>query len=161
LLLDLDLEGGAADPRVVEGLIEDGVAVLVVSAMGWPSLVREMVIAGVSGFVAKRDPTQSLLKAVETVIDGGSWNSSELAAILADSPVRPALSTQEERALQLYATGLKMSSVARQMGVQPETAKDYIDRVRKKYAALGRDVRTKTELYIAAVADGLIKPSQD
>ena len=71
---------------------------------------------------------------------------------------KPEDRAQEERALILYASGRKMESVARRMGVRYETAKGYIDRVRHKYAALGRDVRTKTQLYQAALSDGLIEP---
>jgi DNA-binding CsgD family transcriptional regulator len=51
-----------------------------------------------------------------------------------------------------------MAAVARRMGVSYETAKSYIDRVRDKYAALGRDVGTKTQLYAAAVEDGCVEP---
>jgi DNA-binding CsgD family transcriptional regulator len=71
------------------------------------------------------------------------------------------LSDQEERALILYASDLKLEAVARELGVKPMTAKKYLDRVRAKYVALGRDVHTKTELYKAAVADGRVRPSSN
>jgi len=156
LLLDLDLHGKGVDLDLVTALMDGGVQIIVVSAMGVPRLVRELVTAGVSGFVTKGEPTSILFEAIEAVLDGGTWTTPRLAAILMQSPERPVLSPQEERALMLYATGMKMSSVARRLGVQPDTAKVYIDRVRKKYAALGREVRTKTDLYIAATEDGLI-----
>lgn len=35
--------------------------------------------------------------------------------------------------------------------------KEYLDRVRAKYAALGREARTRTELYAAAQSDGLLE----
>jgi DNA-binding NarL/FixJ family response regulator len=69
---------------------------------------------------------------------------------------RPKLSEQELLALRLYACGLKLDSVARRMGVASSTAKQYIDRVRDKYAQSGQRVRTKAELYAIAVADGFI-----
>ena len=56
---------------------------------------------------------------------------------------------------------LKLEAVARELGVKPMTAKKYLDRVRAKYVALGRDVHTKTELYKAAVADGRVRPSSN
>ena len=46
----------------------------------------------------------------------------------------PNLSIQELSALRLYASGLKLDSVARRMNVSPATAKEYLDRVRAKYA---------------------------
>jgi DNA-binding CsgD family transcriptional regulator len=71
-------------------------------------------------------------------------------------PLRPTLSDQERRALQLYASGLKMTAVAHTMNVSPHTAKEYIARVRAKYAAAARPARTKTDLYREAVRDHLL-----
>jgi DNA-binding NarL/FixJ family response regulator len=158
VILDLDLEAGEqARPDQVERLIAQGAHVLVVSALGTPALVKAMLAAGVAGIVSKRDGLARLGEAIQTVLAGEHWTSPELAAVLAQDPKRPALSAQEERALVLYASGLKLDAVARRLGVAPSTAKQYIDRVREKYADLGRDARTKTELYAAAVADGLLK----
>ena len=158
VLLDLNLGGRSADPAAVEGLVGRGCQVLVVSAMESPRQVAAMLAAGVAGFVAKQDSTEELVAAVLAVVGGQRWTSPELAAVLAADRSRPALSGQEEQALLLYASGLKMAAVARRMGVSYETAKSYLDRVRDKYAALGRDVRTKTELYAAAVEDGYVEP---
>jgi DNA-binding CsgD family transcriptional regulator len=44
---------------------------------------------------------------------------------------RPALSAQETRTLQLYATGLPVKSVARRLGIGEETAKQFVRRVRE------------------------------
>jgi hypothetical protein len=43
------------------------------------------------------------------------------------------------------------------MGSSPHTAKEYLDRVRVKYANIGREVRTRTELYAQANRDGLLE----
>ena len=69
-------------------------------------------------------------------------------------PRTPALSPQELRALTLYASGLPLKSVAWRLGVTVYTAKGYIDRVRQKYADVGREARTKLELHLRAVEDG-------
>ena len=63
------------------------------------------------------------------------------------------------RALQLYATGLPMKSVARKMGIGEETVKQYLGRVRLKYALAGRAAPTKLELYHRAVEDGHLPPT--
>jgi DNA-binding NarL/FixJ family response regulator len=161
VLLDLDLAGGErARPEQVERLTAAGSMVLVVSALATPALVTAMLAAGIAGVVSKRDGLSQLGEAIDAVLSGGHWTSAELAAVLANDPRRPALSGQEERALVLYASGLKLEAVARRLGVAASTAKQYIDRVRDKYAELGRDARTKTQLYAAAVADGLIDPTE-
>lgn len=158
LLLDLLLEDGDADPGLVEKLTKQGLRVLVVSGLTSTPLVRAMLAAGVSGFVAKHDRATDLVAAARAVAHGRDWMTPQLAQVLAQDPRRPSLSDQEERALILYASDLKLEAVARELGVRPMTAKKYLDRVRAKYVALGRDVHTKTELYKAAVADGRLSP---
>jgi len=60
----------------------------------------------------------------------------------------------------MYASGLPMKSVARRMGISPETVKDYLMRVRRRYEEVGRPAATKTELYFRAVEDGLVDPPE-
>ncbi|HEY6480741.1 MAG TPA: LuxR C-terminal-related transcriptional regulator [Streptosporangiaceae bacterium] len=96
--------------------------------------------------------------AITAVAAGQDWISPRLAYILAtdDAPDRPGRSPQEERALRLYATGMPMKSVARRMGLSEETVKQYVGRVREKYARAGRAAPTKIELYHRAVEDGYL-----
>ena len=91
---------------------------------------------------------------------GPGLDLPRLAYIFAtdDAADRPALSHQERRALQLYATGMPMKSVARKMTISDETVKQYLGRVREKYARAGRAAPTKLELYHRAVEDGHLLP---
>lgn len=159
LLLDLDLDaGGLADERIVAELTARGVPVLIVSALGSARHVRRMLAAGVAGVVAKTDGADDLAGAIKCALVGQKWMSPALAkALVTDHDAdRPKLSDNELEALRLYACGLKLDSVARRMGVAPSTAKQYIDRVRDKYAGVGHPVHTKAELYAAGVDDGFI-----
>jgi predicted DNA-binding protein (UPF0251 family) len=82
-----------------------------------------------------------------------------MAAILAEAPEDvPNLSIQELTALRLYASGMKLDSVARRMNVSPATAKEYLDRVRAKYAQAHRSVRSKSDMHRAAIEDGFLAP---
>ena len=157
VLLDLDLDGRTVSRTEAEAIIDRGSAILVVSALGSPDTVRAMLRAGVAGFVSKRESAAVLHEAIDAVLAGGSWTTPDLAAILARDPERPQLSEQEQRALVLYASGLKIQSVARQLGVKPTTAKEYIERVRAKYAAVGRPAPTKVHLHTIAQEDGLLE----
>lgn len=164
VLLDLDLHGVAVRPDEVAEITGRGSQVLIVSAMAYPSVVRHLVSHGVAGYVPKRDSTAATLgEAIATVRRGEYWTTPALAAMLSsdNSSDRPDLSERERRALALYASGLKMTSVARRMGISQHTAKRYIDRVRAKYAATGRSVSSKTSLYRAAVTDGFIASGSD
>lgn len=156
VLLDLDLGDGTTVERNVATILAAGPAVLVLSASERPAAVRGAIRAGAHGYVVKHEEAAELRAAIRAVAAGGDWVSPRLAYLLAtdDAPDRPALSAQEARTLQLYATGLPIKSVARRLGIGQETARQYIRRVRSKYAEANRAAPTKVDLYHRAVEDG-------
>ncbi len=157
VVLDLSVDRGpSVDPATVRDLVRGGIRVLVLSALASPPLVRAVVRAGVSGVVGKRDSEQDVIDAVWTILESGEWMTPELAAVIAGDGERPQLSDQEERALVLYASGLTLGGVAAALGVKPETAKTYLSRVKSKYAAVGRPVRTKVDISRIASEDGYV-----
>ncbi|MGF7233489.1 MAG: response regulator, partial [Frankia sp.] len=139
-LLDLNLEDGSNAPDNIRDLLTAGPRVVVLSAVATPEAVRAAVRAGASGYVPKGENVDDLMRAIEDAASGGSWVSPQLAfALLTDAAEdRPRLSGQETEALKLYAAGLPLKTVARQMGVSQDTAKQYLDRVRAKYRRGGR-----------------------
>lgn len=156
-VVDLDLGDGRAAADVVSSIAELGVPIVVVSAMGSPALIQSCVLAGAQAFVSKRAAAHEFISAVDGVLRGESWMSQELAGALLPGPAGDVqLSRQEQRALVLYASGLKLDSVARRMDVAPSTVKQYLDRVRDKYTAAGRVARTKSDLYRVARDEGLL-----
>jgi DNA-binding NarL/FixJ family response regulator len=157
-LLDVDLGPGSASVSASAAQLTDqGIAVLLVSAFDDGAAVRSGLQSGALGFVAKRVSYDTLADALGTVARGELYLSVDLAAILASATETPDLSPRELDALRLYASGLKLSAVAHRMGISPHTAKEYLDRVRGKYAMVGRPARTRTELYAAASRDGLLE----
>jgi DNA-binding NarL/FixJ family response regulator len=162
-LLDVDLGPQGAPVAASVSRLEDvGISVLLMSAFDDSATVRSGLMAGALGFVPKRVSYETLADALQTVARSELFLSVDLAAILASAADTPDLSPRELDALRLYASGLKLSAVAHRMGISPHTAKEYLDRVRTKYAHVGRPARTRTELYAAASRDGLlVKPQQD
>jgi two-component system, NarL family, nitrate/nitrite response regulator NarL len=160
VLLDLDLGDGTTIERNIAAILAAGPTVLVLSASDKPVAVRTAMRAGALGYVLKNEETAQVRAAIKAVAAGKDWISPRLAYILAtdDAPDRPALSAQETRALQLYATGMPMKSVARRMTISEETVKQYVGRVREKYAHAGRAAPTKLDLYYRAVEDGHLPP---
>jgi len=160
VLLDLDLGDGTTVERNVAAILTAGPAVLVLAASDKPVSVRAAMRAGALGYVLKNEETAQVRAAIKAVAAGEDWISPRLAYIFAtdDAPDRPELSPQETRALRLYATGMPMKSVARRMTISEETAKQYVGRVREKYARAGRAAPTKLDLYYRAVEDGHLPP---
>lgn len=156
-IVDLDLGDDRSPIDVVTALVEVSVPVLVVSAMGDPAVVQQVMFAGADGFVSKRAEINQLGEAIDAVLRGDSYVSPELAGAMISKPASAVtLSEQEQKALVLYASGLKLESVARRMNVAPSTVKSYLDRVRDKYREAGIEARTKTSLYKVARDEGLL-----
>jgi DNA-binding NarL/FixJ family response regulator len=160
VLLDLDLGDGTTVERNVAAILAAGPAVLVLSASDKPVAVRAAMRAGALGYALKNEQTPRIRAAIREIAAGRDWISPRLAYIFAtdDAADSPPLSPQEKRALQLYATGMPMKSVARKMAISDETVKQYLGRVRDKYARAGRAAPTKLELYYRAVEDGHLPP---
>lgn len=158
VLLDIDLgEGSRPAEEVTADLVAAGTAVILVSALGDAARIRPAVASGALGYVPKRAGAETLDEAIEAALRGESYVSPDLAAVMMADDT-PDLSAQESAALRLYASGLKLESVARRMNVSPATVREYLARVRRKYAGVGRQVRTKSDMYAAALRDGLIEP---
>jgi len=157
LILDLVVDRRPnAEPVTVRKLLRSGIRVLVLSAMTSPSLVRDMLHVGVQAVVGKRDTEHEIISAARAVVRGESWMTPELAGVIAGDGDRPKLSIQEEQTLVLYASGLTLPETAEALGVKTDTAKQYLKRVKAKYAAVGRPARTKLDLSRRAEADGYV-----
>lgn len=135
-----------------------GMRVVALTADSPDHVVRTLMDAGVEGIVSSRESEGVVLAVVDAVRRGARAWSPRTRAKLDALAVRPALSVQESRLMVLYASGLTISEVADRLGVRGDTARKYLNRVKAKYAAVGRPVRTKTELSQAARDDGLLPP---
>jgi len=160
VLLDLDLGDDIPASIKISTLRQAGVAVIMISNLADPVRIKACLAAGAVGYLPKAEPAEEILRAVGAAGRGLAYMSPSLATLLVEdqehAETAPALSPQELRALTFYASGMPMKSVARLLGVTPHTAKGYIDRVREKYNDVGREARTKLELRIRAVEDGLL-----
>ena len=156
-IIDLDLGDGRSVADVVSSFSSLNIPVVVVSALGDPAVIQSAILAGASAYVTKRSGFDELSEALDAILHNRDWMSPDFAgALIPKNATGVHLSAQEQRALVLYASGLKMDSVARRMEVAPSTVKQYIDRVRDKYTAAGKLARTKTDLYRVARDEGLM-----
>jgi len=158
IVLDLYYDGGRPCLDAVARLAASS-KVLVMSASGSPADVMGAIRAGASGYVTKQSNPDVFVAAVETVAAGGFALSPRLADILHAELARPhaatpglvpggvpQLSSREEEALELIASGFTHAQVATRMGVRKATVDTYIERVRAKL-----QVGNKAELTRAAL----------
>ncbi len=148
VLLDLNLRDGSDPAANVRRVLKTGSRVLVVSTIPDADAVLATIEAGAAGYITKDKDLPVLLDAIRDVAAGGSAVTPELAFLLSrDSrPNRPQLSPQERAVLTAYASGATLAAAARRAGVAYGTAREYLERVKRKYAEAGRPTYTKLDL---------------
>lgn len=147
-LLDLNLRDGSAPAANVRRVLASGATVIMVSTIPDADGVLATLEAGAAGYLTKDQDLDALLGAVREVAAGGSALSPELAFMISrDSrPQRPQLSAQERLVLTAYASGATLAAAARRAGIAYGTAREYLERVKRKYAEAGRPTYTKLDL---------------
>ncbi len=158
ILLDIELHDGSDPADNVRRLIARGWPVLLFTQDPRMHLVSRTFRAGASGILSKGEDLATIAFAVGLVATGSPYLSPEWAVAVAHDEewTAPNLAPREVEAVRLYAAGMKLTSVARRLGVSEDTARTYLLRARTKYAHTGRPANTKTDLYIRAVEDGLL-----
>ena len=158
VVLDLSLADGSAVEENVQRLLATGTQVLIYSIADKRGLVRAAIKAGAAAIVPKAQSMDELANTIRLVAAGVYVNNTQTtAAIDSDVEFKEAkLSPREREVLTLYASGMALKQVAFALNIKMNTAKEHIDRVRSKYADIGRPVSSKTELLLRAIEDGLM-----
>ena len=159
VVADLSLADGSLVQDNIERLVNSGPAVLIYSIADKPPLMRSALRAGATAIVSKSKPMTTLVEAISLAAQGIIINNAETSALIdADHPFKEVkLSDREREVLSLYASGMSLKQVAYQLQIKPSSAKEHIDRVRVKYAKLGREAATKVDLFRRAVEDGILQ----
>lgn len=151
ILMDWHMEG-LAGARALEALRESAplTRVVVLSGDRNAELVRTAVDIGAAGFIPKDSPPAQLMKAVQTIADGGVYlpSAGGLTAIHTRD-VRDAFPTLTERQADVLRAALRGNSnklIARQLGISDGTVKTHL---RAIYQELGTRNRTEA-VYMAA-----------
>jgi DNA-binding NarL/FixJ family response regulator len=132
LLMDLRMPGGDG----VDGVREvrhraPQVPVAIVSAEDDPSVVRALLMLGVSGFIPKTDSPAVIALAVRLILAGGIYVPPHLVA---STPVPPpgddagtsGLTARQMQVVRLLARGLSNKAIARELGVSEGTIKVHL-----------------------------------
>ncbi len=158
VITDLSLDDGSLVSDNVAQLIATNSAVLIFSIADKANLMRSALRAGAVAIVPKSQSMSALAQSIRLAADGAIINNPETSAMIdADSLFKEAsLSAREREVLSLYASGMSLKQVAFQLEIKQSSAKEHIDRVRVKYAKIGREAGTKVDLFRRALEDGII-----
>jgi DNA-binding NarL/FixJ family response regulator len=162
----------AADPTVREALRGAVGRVPGVEVVAWSEQMGHLFVLGsrldvvVCAAVPDREDAVRLRQRGTAVVvaDPGSDPAEALRAELERGPAgqgvrRPRLSPRQREVLVAYVAGSDLlPTVARELGMDRETLKTHLRRIRAKYAEVGRPAPTRRDLYVRAVEDGLVPP---
>ena len=110
--------------------------VLMVTTFGRPGYLRRALEAGVRGYLLKDAPSHELAEAVRRVANGQRVFSDELmdSAWTEDDP----LSDRERQILRLVEDGKSGPQIAKELGLSPGTARNYLHDASQKLGASNR-----------------------
>lgn len=146
LLLDLNMPG----PRPVETVAYlqqhcPHVKVLVLTAYNDDAYVRGLLAVGVTGYVLKDEAPETVIQAIRTVMQGGTWFSRSVMQNLAQ-PGRAGghrteqhtFSERDRQLLKMIAQGWDNVRIAGELNLAEQTVRNYISRL---YSKLGLSSR--------------------
>lgn len=163
VVLDLtmpELNGLEAARQII--LADPAARILILTAHESEQLVREVLSAGAKGYVLKSDAGRTLVTALQALLEGGSFFTSNVARMVLDGYLRsesreavPAhtLSAREREIVQLLAEGNSNKDIARVLNISVKTAETHRSNVMRK---MGFD--SLAELVRYAIRNNIIDP---
>lgn len=151
LLLDLQMDRNALDEIAS---LAARVAVVVVTGSERPQDAITAIRAGARGLVFKRFGVETLLKAIETVVEGHVWLPPEVQAEISArlrEPVESPLTQREREIVRHVALGLRNAEVAAALGITEVTVKSHLNNVFQKL-----DLRDRVQLTWYAIRNGIV-----
>ncbi len=158
VLTEIQENGQAADLDGLRVLCAAVPAVVVHSTVNSDELILSSLDAGAATFVAKADGRDHLIKAVRSVGNGERYVGPRMAAALhrSLSMGRLSLSERERQVLVAWFGTESKDLVGNLLHIAPATVRTHLQRVRAKYAGVGRPAPTKSALLARAIEDGII-----
>lgn len=158
-----DMTGDELCRRILE--IAPSTAVVILTTYLSEDVVQRSIDAGAAAFVTKAAGLDELRRVLARIASGGpgARMMEATSAVVqqlyqASSPTaeKRSLTPQQERVLELTASGLTYGEISKQLHVSESTVRFHIQSLKER---LG--VRTKAELIAVAVRSALIAPGRD
>lgn len=129
-------------------------SMLLYTGYGDRALLTEALDVGVRGFVLKEAPMDDLIRAIQSVAEGGTYVDPVLAGTLATSSIGnklPELTQRERDVLRLLADGLANEEIGKRLFISAETVRTHVRKAMDKL-----DADTRTQAVARALRDRLI-----
>jgi DNA-binding NarL/FixJ family response regulator len=142
VILDLtmpELNGLEAARKIIS--VNPAARVLILTAHESEQLVREVLSAGAQGYVLKSDAGRILIAALQALLDGRSFFTSNVARMVLDGYLRSesrdastpeTLSAREREIVQLLAEGNSNKDIARALKISVKTTETHRSNIMRK-----------------------------
>lgn len=159
IVFDLLLKGQVPAYPDLRRLVDAGRRVIVYTMREDRDTILTCLDLGAFTCLAKTEGPGHLVHAIRAAGQNLPYTSPSMArAISTDSrPDRPRLTPRETDVLVSWFACESKELVARKLGLSVRTVSSYIDRVRIRYANVGRPASTKAALVARAIQDGLVR----
>ncbi|SFA80676.1 two component transcriptional regulator, LuxR family [Amycolatopsis marina] len=158
VILDLQLGEGGSAFGSLRRLVDAGRQVVVYTMRDDEKTALNCLDLGAATFLTKNEGQDHLVEATLAAADDRPYMPPALAGALGTNARadRPQLSVREENVLIEWFQSESKELVGQRLGISVRTVNSYLDRVRIKYANVGRPARTKASLVARAIQDGLV-----
>lgn len=110
-----------------------GLLVLMLSMYDNPATVSRAMEAGARGYVLKDAPSEDIVRAIQCLMSGGTFLSSDVAGrLLRSQTPKPLLSPREAVILSQLAKGHSSRQMALELGVSARTVETHRQNIRRK-----------------------------
>lgn len=158
VVFDLEVESRCLDFGALDRIIRSGHRVIVYSHFATPEVILNSLDLGAVTYLMKSESKDHLIDAIRAAPTDIPYVGPRMAkAMVADRTVgRPNLTSRERQVLIAWVRTESKALVARQLDIGPPTVRTHLQRIRAKYAAVGRPAKTKAALVARAIQDGIV-----
>ena len=158
VVLELEMQRHHVDFAALDRIVAQRHRVIVYSHIITDEVILSALDRGAVTFVAKSESKDHLIDAIRAAGTDTPYVGPRMAgAMLNDRTVgRPNLAPREKEVLIAWFRTESKDLVARQLEIAPTTVRTHLQRVRAKYAAVGRPATTKAALVARAIQDGIV-----
>nr|WP_090280618.1 LuxR C-terminal-related transcriptional regulator [Mycolicibacterium komanii]CRL76760.1 response regulator containing a CheY-like receiver domain and an HTH DNA-binding domain protein [Mycolicibacterium komanii] len=159
VLFDLACDGGGPDLNALRQICDAGHRVVVYTCSLDDYVASAVVDAGAVACIGKHEPEHVLAAAIDTAARNDQPRAIPQMAPAADNSgrkARPQLTHRERQVLVAWFQTENKNAVAQRLYIEPSTVATHLQRVRAKYAAVGRPAPTKAALVARAIQDDIL-----
>jgi DNA-binding NarL/FixJ family response regulator len=158
VICEVQIVGGQADFTGMDNLVRAGYRVVVYTYAEADDVVMASVERGAHTCLVKSEGKDHVIQAIRAAHTDTPYIGPRLARVMLNDRTtgRPRLAPREKEVLIAWFRADSKEKVARQLSIAPTTVRTILQRIRAKYAAVGRPATTKAALVARAIQDGII-----